>query len=199
MGRSQLPKFSTVSLMFTTRAPVPDILGEDGRPLYQGKPFEPGKDYIVREAPPGGGYVVAVGETVYRALDAVIRLQERGAKVGLVNKATVNVVDKDMKAQIRPVTVLYQDEVIAALGSGVVAGERVVTDGQLRITPGITVAITQPAGEQPAAQGRSQSSSGSEKSSAQGTVAKSPRPQGVDAEATGGQDGAGQGAGRRGG
>lgn len=82
--------------VFTTRAPVPDILGEDGSPLYQGKPFEPGKDYIVREAPPGGGYVVAVGETVYRALDAVIRLQERGVKVGLVNKATVNVVDKDM-------------------------------------------------------------------------------------------------------
>jgi transketolase len=82
--------------VFTTRAPVPDILGEDGSPLYQGKPFEPGRDYIVREAPPGGGYVVAVGETVYRALDAVIRLQERGVKVGLVNKATVNVVDKDM-------------------------------------------------------------------------------------------------------
>ncbi|MDB6045786.1 MAG: Transketolase central region, partial [Gammaproteobacteria bacterium] len=82
--------------LFTTRAPVPDILGEDGKPLYQGKPFEPGRDYIVREAPPGGGYVVAVGETVYRALDAVIRLQERGVKVGLVNKATVNVVDKEM-------------------------------------------------------------------------------------------------------
>ena len=82
--------------VFTTRAPVPDILGEDGKPLYQGKPFEPGKDYIVRAAPPGGGYVVAMGETVYRALDAVIRLQEQGVKVGLINKATLNVVDQDM-------------------------------------------------------------------------------------------------------
>jgi len=57
--------------LFTTRATVPDILGEDGKPLYQGRAFEPGKDDLVREAPAGSGYVVAVGETVYRALDAL--------------------------------------------------------------------------------------------------------------------------------
>jgi transketolase len=82
--------------VFSTRAPVPDILGEDGKPLYQGKPFEPGKDHIVRAAPAGGGYVVSMGETVYRALDAVLRLQEQGVKVGLINKSTLNVVDPDM-------------------------------------------------------------------------------------------------------
>jgi transketolase len=82
--------------VFTTRAPVPDILGEDGRPLYEGRPFESGKDHIVRHAPAGGGYVVAMGETVYRALDAVIRLQEQGVKVGLINKSTLNVVDPEM-------------------------------------------------------------------------------------------------------
>jgi transketolase C-terminal domain/subunit len=82
--------------VFSTRAAVPDILGEDGKPLYQGKPFEPGKDHIVRAAPAGGGYVVATGETVYRALDAVIRLQEQGVKVGLINKSTLNVVDPQM-------------------------------------------------------------------------------------------------------
>jgi len=81
--------------VFSTRAAVPDILGEDGKPLYQGKPFEPGRDYIVREAPAGGGYVVATGETVYRALDAVIGLQGRGIKVGLINKPTVNLVDAE--------------------------------------------------------------------------------------------------------
>jgi transketolase C-terminal domain/subunit len=79
--------------VFTTRAPVPDILGLDGKPLYAGQAFEPGKDYVVREAPPGGGYVVAMGEAVYRALDAVISLQEKGVKVGLINKPTINVVD----------------------------------------------------------------------------------------------------------
>ena len=82
--------------LFSTRAAVPDILGADGKPMYQGKPFEPGKDHIVRDAPAGGGYVVATGEIVYRALDAVIGLQEQGVAVGLINKSTINVVDADM-------------------------------------------------------------------------------------------------------
>ena len=86
--------------LFTTRAPVPDILGEDGAPIYRGMPFAPGKDHLVREAPAGSGYVVAVGETVYRALDAVIQLQERGVKVNLVNKSCVNVVDQDMMSKL---------------------------------------------------------------------------------------------------
>lgn len=80
--------------VFSTRAPVPDILGEDGKPLFQGKAFTPGKDDVVRDAK-GGGYVVAFGETVYRALDAVIRLQRDGVKVGLINKPTLNVWDED--------------------------------------------------------------------------------------------------------
>jgi len=79
--------------VFSTRAPVPDILGEDGKPLFAGKPFTPGKDDVVRDAQ-GGGYVVAFGETVYRALDAVIRLQREGVKVGLINKPTLNVYDE---------------------------------------------------------------------------------------------------------
>jgi transketolase C-terminal domain/subunit len=37
-----------------------------------------------------------MGETVYRALDAVITLQEKGINVGLINKPTLNVVDPDM-------------------------------------------------------------------------------------------------------
>lgn len=81
--------------VFSTRAPVPDILGEDDKPLYQGAVFEPGRDHIVRAAPAGGGYVVAYGETLYRALDAVITLGEQGVKVGLINKPTLNVVDHE--------------------------------------------------------------------------------------------------------
>ena len=53
----------------------------------------------------------------------------------------VFVVDKDGKAQMRKVNVLYQDQSIGALGSGVQAGDRVVTDGQLRLTPGTKVDI----------------------------------------------------------
>jgi transketolase len=77
----------------TVRVFLPDILGLDDKPLYAEQPFEPGKDYVVRESPPGGGYVVATGEAVYRALDAVISLQEKGVKVGLINKPTINVAD----------------------------------------------------------------------------------------------------------
>jgi transketolase len=86
--------------VFSSRAPVPDLLGLDGKPLYEGKPFEPGADYLVREASPGGGYVVATGDAVYRALDAVISLQEKGVKVGLINKPTVNVVDPRMMQRL---------------------------------------------------------------------------------------------------
>lgn len=86
--------------LFTTRAAVPDILDEQGKPLYEGKAFEPGVDDLVREAPEGSGYVVAVGETVYRALDAIIQLRERGVRVNLVNKATVNTVDRSMMERL---------------------------------------------------------------------------------------------------
>src|SRR6202035_3477920 len=75
--------------LFSTRSTVPDLLTEDGKPFYQGKAFEPGKDDVIRPAKTGGGYVVAVGETVYRALDAVIGLRDQGIDVGLVNKATL--------------------------------------------------------------------------------------------------------------
>ncbi len=89
--------------VFTTRAAVPDILDPAGKPLYADRPFEPGTDDIVREAPAGGGYVVATGETVYRALDAVISLQERGIGVGLINKSTLNVVDGAMMKKLSQV------------------------------------------------------------------------------------------------
>ena len=82
--------------LFSNRAPVPDLLDDAGKPLYQGKAFEPGKDYLVREPAKGQGYVVSFGETVYRALDAVLTLKEQGTQVGLVNKPTLNVMDPAM-------------------------------------------------------------------------------------------------------
>jgi transketolase C-terminal domain/subunit len=87
---------SGLRFLFSTRAPVPDLLDEDGKPFYQGKVFEPGKDDLVRKPKENGGYVVTYGEAVYRALDAVIGLKEKGVDAGLVNKATLNVVDESM-------------------------------------------------------------------------------------------------------
>jgi transketolase len=82
--------------VFSTRSAVPDILTEDGKPFFgEGYTFTPGRDDVVRKAPAGGGYVIAFGDTLYRALDAVIRLQEQGVKVGLICKATLNHTDKE--------------------------------------------------------------------------------------------------------
>lgn len=53
----------------------------------------------------------------------------------------VFVLTADNKAQMRNVTVLYQNDLIAAVGSGVSPGERVVTSGQLRLTPGAPVSV----------------------------------------------------------
>lgn len=87
--------------VFSTRAAVPDILDPSGKPLFgDGYAFEPGKDDLVRAAPAGGGYVVSFGEALYRALDAVITLQEQGVKVGLVNKPTLNVYDEAMMQRL---------------------------------------------------------------------------------------------------
>ena len=82
--------------LFSNRAPVPDLLDDAGKPIYKDQPFESGKDYVVREPAKGQGYVVSFGETVYRALDAVITLKEAGTQVGLINKPTLNVMDPAM-------------------------------------------------------------------------------------------------------
>ncbi|HZZ42074.1 MAG TPA: transketolase C-terminal domain-containing protein [Tepidisphaeraceae bacterium] len=86
--------------LFSNRSAVPDLLDDAGKSLYQGQPFEPGKDYIVREAGANAGYVVAFGETVYRALDAVLTLREQGTQVGLINKPTLNLYDEPMMKKL---------------------------------------------------------------------------------------------------
>ena len=53
----------------------------------------------------------------------------------------VYVIGKDNTAKVRDVNVLYEDETITVLGNGIANGERVVTDGQLRLTPGVAVSV----------------------------------------------------------
>ncbi|MCZ6573441.1 MAG: transketolase [Planctomycetota bacterium] len=85
--------------VFSTRSGTPEILKQDGTPFYgEGCTFEPGRDDFVREG--SAGYVVSYGEMLYRALDAVERLRAGGLDVGLVNKATLNVVDEDALARL---------------------------------------------------------------------------------------------------
>ncbi|TAQ89521.1 hypothetical protein B7494_g2181 [Chlorociboria aeruginascens] len=84
-----------IRLIISTRAKVPLILKENTEePFYgEGYEFPPSKDEFIRVG--SAGYVVAFGEMVYRAVDAVDRLRSGGVDVGLVNKSTLNVVDED--------------------------------------------------------------------------------------------------------
>ena len=85
--------------VFSNRSAVPDLLKADGTLLHDDAyRFEPGKDELVRDG--SAGFVVSFGETLYRALDAVEQLKEKGIDVGLVNKPTLNVVDEDMMRKI---------------------------------------------------------------------------------------------------
>jgi multidrug efflux pump subunit AcrA (membrane-fusion protein) len=51
------------------------------------------------------------------------------------------VVTKENRADMRAVDVLYDDGVHAAISGKVKAGDRVVTEGQLRLVPDIEVTI----------------------------------------------------------
>src|SRR5210317_949987 len=81
--------------IFSTRSATPYIENQDGNKLYgDGYRFEPGKDELIRKG--SAGYIVSYGEMLYRCLDAVESLKQEGIDVGLINKPTLNVVDKDM-------------------------------------------------------------------------------------------------------
>lgn len=85
--------------IFSTRSGVPDLLNEDGGRIYgDDYKFVPGRDDVIREGK--DGYIVSFGETVYRALDAAIKLKAQGLNVGVICKATLNVYDEDMMAKL---------------------------------------------------------------------------------------------------
>jgi transketolase len=85
--------------VFSTRSKVPNLLDENGNDLYGGNyKFTPGKDEVVREG--SAGYIVAYGDALYRAMDAVERLKQEGINVGLINKSTLNIVDEAMIAKV---------------------------------------------------------------------------------------------------
>ncbi len=85
--------------IFSTRSKVPMILDTEGNELFGGDyTFTPGKDEVIREGT--AGYIVTFGDSLYRALDAVERLKQEGIDVGLINKATLNVIDEETMAKV---------------------------------------------------------------------------------------------------
>ena len=95
--------------IFSTRSGVPDLLHEDGGRIYGDEyKFVPGRDDVIREGK--DGYIVSFGETVYRSLDAVIKLKAQGINVGLINKATLNVYDEAMMEKLAASTLVLVAE-----------------------------------------------------------------------------------------
>ncbi|PZU93722.1 MAG: transketolase [Leptolyngbya sp.] len=85
--------------IFSTRSKVPMILDAEGNEFFGGDyTFTPGKDEVIREGT--AGYIVTFGDSLYRALDAVERLKQEGIDVGLINKATLNVIDEETMAKV---------------------------------------------------------------------------------------------------
>ncbi|MEM8602273.1 MAG: transketolase C-terminal domain-containing protein [Cyanobacteria bacterium P01_H01_bin.121] len=85
--------------IFSTRSKVPLLLNAAGQELFGGDyTFTSGKDDLIREGT--AGYIIAVGDAVYRALDAVERLKQDGMDVGLICKSTLNVVDEETMAKV---------------------------------------------------------------------------------------------------
>jgi len=86
-----------IRFVFSTRSKVPYILKPDGQTKYfsdeAGYKFVPGKDEVIVEGK--AGYIISFGEMLYRSLDAVLTLKEKGIDVGLINKPTLNVADEE--------------------------------------------------------------------------------------------------------
>ncbi|MBT8334657.1 MAG: transketolase, partial [Deltaproteobacteria bacterium] len=98
--RAMLPKIFNdpgLRFVFSTRSATPYIENKDGKRFFEtGYTFIPGKDEIIREGE--RGYIVSYGEMLYRCLDVVDALGKEGVKIGLINKPTLNVLDKELLA-----------------------------------------------------------------------------------------------------
>ncbi|MEW6260935.1 MAG: transketolase C-terminal domain-containing protein [Thermodesulfobacteriota bacterium] len=105
--------------VFSTRSAVPVLLNESGAPFFGPEyRFTSGSDDVIRDGE--DAFIVSYGEMLYRCLDAVERLKEEGHRVGLINKATLNVVDEAMLQRIgaaKAVLVVESQNVKTGLGS----------------------------------------------------------------------------------
>lgn len=106
--------------IFSTRSEVPYIQKPDGARYFDaasGYEFQPGRDEVIREG--SEGWVVSFGDMLFRALDAVDRLRERGINVGLINKPLLNVPDEEMLQRIgQSKFVLVAESLNASTGLG---------------------------------------------------------------------------------
>ncbi len=106
--------------IFSTRSEVPYIQKADGSRFFDpesGYEFRPGRDEVIREGE--DGWVVSFGDMLFRAVDAVDRLRQRGVNVGLINKPLLNVPDEEtMKLVGNSRFVLVAESLNASTGLG---------------------------------------------------------------------------------
>ena len=85
--------------VFSNRSKTPAIFNEQGQDYYGGGyEFTPGVDEIIREG--DAGWIVSYGDMLHRCLHVVEEFREKGIKVGLINKVTLNAVDEEMMERI---------------------------------------------------------------------------------------------------
>jgi multidrug efflux system membrane fusion protein len=92
-------------------------------------------------------------------LQAAVTVPREAVNIGQDGEY-VFVVDSENKARMHPVEVIYQDQTLAAIRSGVAQGDRVIVDGQLLVSPGLTVSVLAPNGGTTVAQGSVQGAEG---------------------------------------
>lgn len=85
--------------VYSTRSATPFIEKKEGGRFFEnGYTFIPGKDEIIREG--SSGYIVSYGEMLYRCLHVVELLAAEGIDIGLINKPTLNVIDRETMARV---------------------------------------------------------------------------------------------------
>jgi multidrug efflux system membrane fusion protein len=89
------------------------------------------------------GQFASVSLKLYDDSDALV-VPSRSVQTG-PNGQFVFLVKPDSTVEVRPVTIARSESDIAVIGKGVAKGERVVTEGQLRLAPGSRVAIREEA------------------------------------------------------
>lgn len=85
------------------------------------------------------GQFVTVSLRLYEQKDA-LTVPSRAVQTG-PNGQYVFVVKPDMSVEVRPVTVQRSEGDLAVIGAGLARAEQVVTQGQLRLSPGVRVVV----------------------------------------------------------
>ena len=85
--------------VFSNRSKTPAIFNEQGQDYYgSGYEFTPGVDEIIRDG--DAGWIISYGDMLHRCLHIVEEFREKGIKVGLINKVTLNAVDEEIMERI---------------------------------------------------------------------------------------------------